>query len=165
MTTLLLDADSLIKLTKADMKEIIVKNFEVIIPYKVKVETVDEGKGKPDSILIRKNIENKKLKVMSTNQKNERVETEIQELNLKGGEEDLYRLSTQIKHDILSSDDQKFLKILQEIGKKAVTPASLIVLLYIKKKITQEKANKLLTNLQKHISYDEYNLCKHEIGV
>ena len=113
MTSLLLDADSLIKLTKAGAKEHVVKHFEVTIPQRVKQESVDQVVGKPDAITIEQNINRKKIKVRQSRGMDVNVENEIQKLGLKGGEQELYRLSTQKKYELLSSDDQKFLKWLQ----------------------------------------------------
>ena len=50
----IMDADSLIKLTKAKAKEVILKNIEVYIPPKVVEETVKIPKeeGYPDAFLI-----------------------------------------------------------------------------------------------------------------
>ena len=164
MTIVLFDADSLIKLTKAGAKEVIVKHLDVIIPGRVKEECVDEAQGKPDAVLIEQNIDKNKIKVAKTKPKDSATEKEIQSLNLYGGEQDLYRLSTQMSHDLLSSDDQKFLRLLQNLQKKAVTSSSLIVLLYKKKKINQKQAHELLSNLRKYVSEEEYELCKQEIG-
>jgi predicted nucleic acid-binding protein len=55
----IMDADSLIKLTKAKAKEVILKNIEVYIPPKVVEETVEIPKeeGYPDAFLIEEKIE------------------------------------------------------------------------------------------------------------
>ena len=54
----ILDADSLIKLTKAKAKEVILKNVEVCIPPKVFEEAVEIPKeeGCPDAFLIEENV-------------------------------------------------------------------------------------------------------------
>lgn len=165
MTIIVCDADSLIKLTKAGAKELITKNFEVYIPELVKREIVDEAQGKPDATIIQRNIDTKRIKMIQTKMTEERVEREIKGFGLHGGEEEVYRLSMQMIYDFLSSDDQKFLRLLQTLGKKAITPASLIVLLNHKKKISTEKARTLLNNMQPHISDQEYDLCMGELEV
>ena len=165
MTSLVLDSDSLIKLTKAGAKEFMVKHFQVIIPYRVKYESVDQAAGKPDAIMIEENIRAKKIEVIQTQKKDTHVENHIRDIGLKGGEQEVYRLSIQNEYDLLSSDDQKFLRLLQLLGKKAVTPASIIVLLYHNKEINREKANQLLQGLRSHISDEEYDLCMKEMEV
>ncbi|MBI2564681.1 hypothetical protein HYV79_01690 [Candidatus Woesearchaeota archaeon] len=162
MTVLLFDTDSLIKITKAGAKEHIVNAFEVLIPTCVKEECIDKAEGKPDALIIKKNVEKNKIKIIKT-KKEPKVEKEILELGLMGGEQDVYRISTQVKYDLLSSDDQKFLRLLQNINKKAVTPGSLIVLMYMQKKISKEKAITTIKNLQQNISCQEYESCMNEI--
>lgn len=163
MTHLLLDADSLIKLTKAGAKELVVKHLDVSIPLRVKQECVDEAVDKPDAIRIEQNIRTQKIQVVTTDRRNMYVEKEIQKLGLKGGEQDLYRLSTQSKYDLLSSDDQKFLKLLQMLDKPAITAASVILLLYQLRKITRRKARHLLRNVQPYVSDAEFHLCLNEV--
>lgn len=162
MTILLADTDCLIKLTKAGLKEIIVNNFKVIIPPKVKEESIDNAYGKPDALIIEKNITEQKIKVQTTTRSEVAIETEIRQLELLGGEQDVYRLSIQMKYDFISSDDQKFLKIMHLLNKKAVTPASLIVLLYKQKKIKSEEAQKMLKHLKPYVSMEEYELSLQE---
>src|SRR4030067_2818737 len=55
---ILMDADCLIKLTKAGLKEFICKEERIVIPRTVKREVVDAGKSKghPDADLIEENI-------------------------------------------------------------------------------------------------------------
>ncbi|PIN76132.1 hypothetical protein COV18_00770 [Candidatus Woesearchaeota archaeon CG10_big_fil_rev_8_21_14_0_10_37_12] len=159
MTTILFDSDSLIKLTKAGAKEDLVNNFNAFITLEVKEECIDEGQGKPDAVIISQNIENNKLAVV----KNEWKRNEISGLKLGKGEISVYAASCQIKHDIISSDDQKFLRLLNQLGKKAVTSSSLIVLLYKKRKISKERALRLLDGLKEHVNEIEYDLCKHAL--
>lgn len=164
MTTVVLDADSLIKLTKAEAKEEIVQNFEAVIPNGVKIECVDEASGKPDAAVIQQNIAGGKVVVVQARTDNSGVEKEIYELQLRGGEQDVYRLSKQLKHSIISSDDQKFLRLLHRVGADAVTPATLVVLLYKNKRIGRERASRLLAHLRPYVSAAEYDLCTASIG-
>ena len=163
MTILLADTDCLIKLTKAGLKEVVVNNFKVFIPPKVKEESIDHAYGKPDALIIEKNIADQKIKVQKTIASNVAIEPEIHQLELLGGEQDVYRLSTQIKYNLISSDDQKFLKIMHLLNKKAVTPASLIILLYKQKKIKSEEAQKMLGCLKPYVSREEYELSYQEV--
>lgn len=164
MTTVLFDSDSLIKLTKAHAKETIVNNFNAIIPSQIEQETTYNAKGKPDAVLIEQNIRLKKIKVIKPSTQHHATEQEIKELGLKGGEQDLYRLSTQHHYDLISSDDQKVLKTFQSLGKPAITPATVIVLLQKKNKISTIDATHLLKNLKPHINTIEYDLALQAIG-
>ncbi len=55
----IMDSDSLIKLTKARAKEIVLKNTEAYIPPKVfeEVVKIPKEEGYPDAFLIEENIE------------------------------------------------------------------------------------------------------------
>lgn len=55
---LLMDADCLIKLTKAGLKELIAENVGISIPETVRCDAVDAGKikGCTDSIAVEQNI-------------------------------------------------------------------------------------------------------------
>lgn len=63
---LLMDADCLIKLTKAGLKELVVINYSVFVPEPVKREVVDAGKKKDcaDAFAVEKNIESKLIAVV-----------------------------------------------------------------------------------------------------
>ncbi|MBI4148432.1 hypothetical protein HY490_04030 [Candidatus Woesearchaeota archaeon] len=164
MTTVLCDADSLIKLTKAGAKETVVRHLRVIIPAQVKREVVDEARGKPDSTLIERNIRDSHMQVIAPNIQNKQLESEISELHLLGGEEDLYRLSCVHPYDFISSDDQKFLRVLQVVGKKAITPSTIVVLLFLRNNISRHDAQSFLNNLRVYVSDEEYDLCMNELG-
>ncbi len=69
-----------------------------------------------------------------------------------------------IFYDLISSDDQKFLRTLHLLNKNAATPVSLVVFLYRKKKINQATALKMLENLKMYVSLIEYELSKKDIG-
>lgn len=163
MTKILFDSDSLIKITKAGLKELIVDNFKVIIPLEIKKECVEQSQTRPDGVIINKNIENGKIEVKQT-KRSQKTENDIQRLDLRGGEQDVYRLNTQIKYDLISSDDKKFLNILHFLGAKAVTPATLLILLNKRNKLNKIQTIGYLEKLKEHISYQEYELCKVEIG-
>lgn len=59
-----MDADCLVKLTKAGAKEAIVSAMEVHIPLLVKKETVDEAKkhGYQDAFIVEDNLDKKNIK-------------------------------------------------------------------------------------------------------
>ncbi len=112
----------------------------------------------------RPNIQLKKIAVIKPSKENKTTEQEIKELSLKGGEQDVYRLSAQYPYDLISSDDQKVLKIFQLLGKPAITPATLLVLLEHKHKISTQQAKHLLQNLKPHINIIEYERALQAIG-
>ena len=116
-----MDADCLIKLTKAGLKEFICQHEEIVIPRSVKQEVVDAGKTKshPDADLVEKNI-HKGLITLS------------KELTLNHGKGDqaLIAVFKQGRYRAIATDDAKFIRILRGAGIPFVLPASLIYAIY-----------------------------------
>jgi len=106
---LVMDSDSLIKLTKAGAKELVLDNIEVFIPPLVMNETTESKDRFPDAFKIHENINKGLLKV-----KNPSNSSFIKSLGIKGGEAQVLML-----HDsssAISSDDAKFLNILENLN-------------------------------------------------
>lgn len=63
-----MDADCLIKLTKAGLKELVGAKDTIIIPKIVKKEVVDSGKlnGCADAYVVEKNIDKKMIAIIET---------------------------------------------------------------------------------------------------
>lgn len=123
-----MDSDALIKVTKASVKDVVVSNIEVFVPGEVKREVVDEGKAKgyPDAIIIEDNIRKGKIKVMDT-RSDELTESVIGSLHLLGGEADSFRLFKQGNYDAITSDDQRFLDLVDGLSIPFTTPTSLLL--------------------------------------
>jgi len=87
----IMDADSLIKLTKAKAKEVILKNIKVYIPPKIVEETIEIPKeeGYPDAFLIEENLKKGLLEVGEIEEKWE-VDEMIDRLRIRGGEADVF---------------------------------------------------------------------------
>ena len=66
-----MDADCLIKLTKAGLKDLVCKYFFIFIPAIVKMEVVDAGKQHQcsDAGIVEKNIQNGKIIIVKSQQK------------------------------------------------------------------------------------------------
>jgi len=124
----ILDADSLIKLTKAKAKEIVLKNMEAYIPPKVFEETVEIPKeeGYPDAFLIADNLK-KGLLAVEKIEENKEAEAMITKLGIRGGEADVFRLYKSGDFDVVSSDDGKFLEMLDALNVPYITPSALVV--------------------------------------
>lgn len=153
---LVMDSDSLIKLTKAGAKEIVLNNIEVFIPPLVMNETTENKDRFPDALKIHENINIGLLKV-----KNPPNSSFIKSLGIKGGEAQVLML-----HDsssAISSDDAKFLKILENLNIPYLTPASVIVFLLKKGAIKKDESRKLLGNLKELVSDEEYHLAMDEV--
>ena len=154
---LIMDSDSLIKLTKAGAKEIVLNNIEVSIPPSVMNETTESKDKFPDALKIHENINKGLLKV-----KNPPNSSFVKSLGIKGGEAQVLML-----HDsssAISSDDAKFLNLLDNLNIPYLTPASIIVFLLKKGAIKKDESKKLLENLKELVSDEEYHLAVDEVN-
>lgn len=144
----LMDADCLIKLTKAKLKEIVCKNFSVVIPQAVKNEVVDNAGEHPDAIIIKKNIANKLLSVAQ------------QRSSSHKGEDAVFALFQQKKFDAICSDDKRFIRRVNFFDVPYITPAVFIVILLKQGALTLNEAYRKLDLLSPFVSDDEYNTVK-----
>jgi predicted nucleic acid-binding protein len=156
---LVMDSDALIKLTKAGAKETILNNIEVCIPPFVMKETT-EGKEKyPDALKIEENISKGLLKVGKPCKN-----TFIEKLEIKGGEAQVLMLYDGFEgFSAISSDDGKFLNLLENLNVPYLTPTSIIVYLLKRGAVKKEEAKKHIENLRDMVSDEEYHLAMDEV--
>jgi rRNA-processing protein FCF1 len=144
----LMDADCLIKLTKAKLKELVCKNFTVIIPQTVKEEVVDNAQGHPDTEAIKENLDNALIMINKSSE------------SLKKGEDAIFAIYKLGKFDAICSDDKRFIKRLRLFDIPYVTPAIFIAILLRNGKLTVDEACKKLDLLAPFVSDDEYSAIK-----
>jgi rRNA-processing protein FCF1 len=147
---LLMDADCLIKLTKAGLKESVVAHDTVVIPEMVKKEVVDVGKEKrhQDAALVGDNIAAKKLQV-ARGASAERTGDEALIRTFRGG-----------KYDAVATDDRKLIRLLKASDVPFVLPGTIIYFLQQRGLVTREMALRSLDQLSQFISEDEYSTIK-----
>ncbi len=153
---LVIDSDALIKLTKAGAKEIVLNNIEVSIPPSVMDETTREREKFIDALKIYDNVNKGLLKVKKPG-KNPFVKN----LEVKGGEAQVLMLYDGISP--ISSDDGKFLNLLENLNIPYLTPTSIIIYLLKKGAIKKEDAKKYIGNLRDMVSEEEYHLAMDEV--
>jgi hypothetical protein len=148
---ILMDADCLIKLTKAGLKEDFCRRFEVDIPYVVKKEVVDAGKSKGllDAELVEKNIENDFV----------RIAGKVSSIHLKG-DHALIDIFKRGRYDLIATDDGKLIRLFKAIGLPYILPGLLIYSLYQTGLISKGTALNWLEKLSDFISEDEYSMVK-----
>lgn len=148
---ILMDADCLIKLTRAGLKEPVCLQYEIIIPKVVKKEVVDAGKAKgvTDAELVEKNIQKGIIKVTGR-------ETSP---HIKG-DQALVESFQRGRYDALATDDTKLIRLLRSIGIPYILPGLFIYSLYEKNVIDQKTALNCLEVLSPLISEDEYSVIK-----
>ena len=138
-----MDADCLIKLTKSGLKELVCKNFSVVIPQLVKEETVDNAHVHPDAMVIKKNLEKKLITLDKLSS------------SFKKGEDAIFTVFQQGKYDGICSDDKRFIKRLRFFNIPYITPAVFIALLLRNDKITIKEAKEKLNSLSSFVSDEE----------
>ena len=145
---IVMDADCLIKLTKAGLKDLVCRAFTVVIPATVKMEVVVNAKKYPDGQVIRKNIEEKALAVDNKPSSSSKGEEAVFELFIRGA------------FDAVCSDDKRFIKRLRLFDIPYLTPAVLIAVLLREGRLTINEAEGKLEILKPFISDDEYDAVK-----
>lgn len=144
---IVMDADCIIKLTKAGLKEDVCKALSISIPQLVKEEVVDRGKSRdlPDAFLVEQNIHSGALKVLpEAHAKKSRGEDEVILAFRSGG------------YDAVGSDDRKFIRHLRAFHIPYVTPAVCIAVLVQQGTMPRDKGLSDLDILAPYISDDEY---------
>ena len=150
-----MDADCLIKLTKAGLKEDICQQYEIVIPAVVKKEVVDVGKikGFPDAQLAEQNIQNGIIRVADKGS-----------LKHLKGDQALMEIFRQGGYDFVATDDAKLTRLLKSTGIRFILPGLLIYSLYQNEKIKQAVALRWIETLSPFISEDEYSMVKFLLG-
>jgi predicted nucleic acid-binding protein len=156
---IIMDSDSLIKLTKVGAKETVSRYIDIYIPKKVVQEsvTIPKKEGFLDAFIIEENLRKGLLTIVEA-KKEEIVERMIDKLRIKGGEADTIRLYRKEQFDAISSDDSKFLDLLESLNIPYVTPTAILVYLFRKNKISKKEVKKYLDKLKDMVSSDEYYL-------
>lgn len=148
---IVMDADCLIKLTRAGLKEKVCAAFHVTIPSLVKEEVVDKGKALnlADAFVVEANIKNERLRVVKVTGGGASVgEQETVVLFQKGG------------YDGIGSDDKRFVRQLRLFGIPYITPAVFIAAMLRQGDMTLDEAEKSLNSLSEYISDNEYATVK-----
>jgi rRNA-processing protein FCF1 len=148
---ILMDADCLIKLTKAGLKEFICKEEKIVIPGTVKREVVDAGKSKgyPDAELIEENIRHGLITLAK----------EVASDHAKG-DQALVAMFRRGRYKAVATDDAKFIRILHATGIPCVLPALLIFSICRRGLINKAKGLNWLERLSPFISEEEYSVTK-----
>jgi len=143
-----MDADCLIKITKAGLKEALCRKDEVVIPLIVKLEVVDAGKAKgcADADAVEKNIQNGLICLFESSPRNRK------------GDQALIDSFNRERYDWVATDDTKLIRILRASNIPFILPALMIYSLYERGQIDQIMALDWLERLSAFISEEEYSM-------
>ena len=151
--TIIADATALILLAKVTVLEKFVSR-NIVITSKMVYEEVVVGKEKSrkDSVLVERLVQEKKLNLRKPTKS---IKNKLEKLfNLKAGELEVVSLAYKTKHIILS-DDKKCLNAAKGLGIDFITSLDIIVTLYRKSIITQEKAKECIEELEEYGWYSK----------
>lgn len=157
MSKIVFDSDGLIKIVKTDIFDKI--KAECIISEEVYYECVIEGKKRlyEDAYKIEDLINNKKIKI-------EKVE-KIKDINRLGkGEISTLQLFYKIKGNAIISDDRRFLMMLEELDIPFITPAEVIVRLFMIKVLNKKESLEALNKIREIIRKENYDIAIKTIG-
>lgn len=155
MYKLLFDADALIKLAKISILKKATESFAVEITPEVYEEAVEDGKKKlyPDAEEIDLLTQQKNITIL------QKKDSEKGELKGYGkGESSLYRVYG--KNTIVVTDDVTFTKEIRGEGKRCISSAHILELLYKKQKITKNQALQAIEKLKPYIKKELYTTIK-----
>ncbi len=157
MYNLILDADALIKLTQCGIIEDLCRACNCFITHKVKEEAVDEGRRRfyPDAEVIDNLINSKLLKIKNPTKSNNEY--------LSKGELTVLNLYKSVKNHIIVSDDQVFIRRLEEDEIPFLVAGDVIPLLKRLGKISTQEALHYLKRIKTFIREDVYRSIKQDL--
>jgi len=150
---LVFDSSTLILLAKAEALELFVRYFQnqIYIPKMVETETCI--KGREETPLIKRLIDEKRIKVLKV--KNKRlVDSLIADFNLDIGEAEAIILTEQEKLSIVATDDRNAMKACKILHLNFVTAMGIVIRMYEKKLISKDDIN---FKIEKLISFGRYS--------
>ena len=142
-----MDADCLIKITRAGYKESALRTFKVVVPEPVVSEVVAQGSGHAASELIATNIAARRI--------------EVQAAPDQSGDNALATIFQGGTFDCVGTDDQRLINRLTTLGIPCVVPGLLLYELAKLGQVSRQKAERLLQRLQHSISSAEYQIVRH----
>jgi len=157
---ILLDTDASIKLTKIDIIEIVASGFDVILTEQVYKEQVTAGlkKNLPDAKRMEKLVQEGKIKVSKVIGK-----SSVENSRLGAGEKSVLDYYLANDMDLIVSDDESFLKML-DIYKIPFTPVAGVILMCVfNELINKEKGIKYLEMLKPMIKEEHMFYIKRKI--
>lgn len=146
--TIIADAASLILLSKISILETFANRNDVVASELVYKEVIKgREKGRMDSMLTEKLVQENKLKVKTPNND---MKTSIEKLfNLKFGELEVVSLAHKTKNTILS-DDKKCINAAKALGINFITTLDVVVALHKQNAISKEKAMESIDKLENY---------------
>lgn len=157
MYKLLFDSDALIKISKAEFLDYVVKCFKVIITEEIYHEAVHEGKKGyyQDAFKLEKFIKNKKINIIRKSHYQTRKKPKQ---NFGRGEISVFQAYK--KDLVIVTDDSAFTSYIKTENMKSLSSAHILAALAKKQKIQKDKAYHCLQKLKPFIKMEIYELIR-----
>ena len=143
-----MDADCLIKLTKAQLKERVCTAFDVTIPADVRREVMRNATEHPECTVIASNLASGFLTEVAAPQEAARGEDAALAVYAAGG------------YEGIASDDKRFVRKLRVLGIPYITPGAFLLLLVNRGHVQVKEAIRKLERLAPMVSADEAAVVK-----
>lgn len=145
-----MDADCLIKLTKAGLKDFVANKNIIFIPDVVQKEVVDSGKEKGclNSYIVEKNIKANIITIAKSDS------------DYSKGDDALIALFRKENYDAVATDDAKLTRLLRIKGIPFILPGLIMYKLLQDNLISRKTALRTLKQLAEFISEDEYSTAR-----
>ncbi len=145
---IVMDADCLIKLTKAQIKEDACAAFEVAIPAKVRKEVMMNASSHPECSVVQRNLDSGALQEVAKLRRPAKGEDAVLAVYQGGG------------YAAVASDDKRFIRKLKVLGVPFITPAVLVLLMVKQQHIGIDEGFATLDRLSCMVSDDETAVVK-----
>jgi predicted nucleic acid-binding protein len=159
---ILLDADASIKLTKIGLIEILASEFSLTLTDVVYDEHVNVGikNNYPDAMIMKGLVSQGAITVGGTDNEYPSVNNDF---NLDRGEASLLSYYMQNEVDLIVSDDEKFLKALNELELPFIPSASTILMCVNRNLISKEQGLEFLDSLKFMIKDEHFYYIRSKI--
>ncbi|MDK2831840.1 MAG: hypothetical protein PWQ63_1383 [Methanolobus sp.] len=159
---ILLDADASIKLTKIGLIEILASEFSLILTDVVYDEHVNVGikNNYPDAMIMKGLVSQGAITVGRTDNEYPSMNNDF---NLDRGEASLLNYYMQNEVDLMVSDDEKFLKALNELELPFIPSASTILMCVNRNLISKEQGLEFLDSLKFMIKDEHFYYIRSKI--
>jgi rRNA-processing protein FCF1 len=147
-----MDADCLIKLAKAQMKEAVCDAFEVAVPSRVRREVMSNAARHPECSVIGENLRNGALQEVDGGKRGGK------------GEDAVLAAFEAGSYDGIASDDKRFIRRLRLLGVPHIPPAVFVLLLVKQGRLDMTEGLARLDRLAPMISNEEVAVVKLQLA-
>ncbi len=150
---LIFDASTLILLSKIDLLEIFISNFDrrILIPEMIQTEVCIEGRD--ETPLLVRLIKEKKISVLKV-KSNRLTRKFMEDFNIDIGEAEVLALALEEKASVVATDDRNAIRACKVLKIDFITAISVLIRALEKKLIDKEEA---IIKLEKFGSVARYN--------